>query len=94
MPVTKSYLYIIEEDADLSAIRGESEIIMRKEKDLHLDVSIDKDAHIDYIERQEILEQERLVAELTKSFEDTVRRMIDEEYEIRPRKCGHPSWED
>lgn len=94
MPVTKSYLYIIEEDADLSAIRGESEKIMRKEKDLHLDVSIDKDSHIDYIERQEILEQERLVAELTKSFEETVRRMIDEEYEIRPRKCGHPSWED
>ena len=92
MPVTKSYLYI-REDADLSAIRGESEIIMRKEN-LHLDVSIDKDAHIDYIERQEILEQERLVAELTKSFEDTVRRMIDEEYEIRPRKCGHPSWEE
>ena len=66
---------------------------MRKEN-LHLDLSIDKDSHIDYIERQEILEQERLVAELTKSFEDTVRRMIDEEYEIRPRKCGHPSWED
>ena len=65
---------------------------MRKE--LQLDVSIDKDAHIDYIERQEILEQERLVAELTKSFEDTVRRMIDEEYEIRSRKCGHPAWED
>ena len=93
MPVTKSYLYILE-DADLSAIRGEREIIMRKEKDLTLDVSIDKDAHIDYIERQEILEQESLVAELTKSFEDTVRRMIDEEYEIRPRKCGHPSWEE
>ena len=67
--------------------------IMRKEN-LPLDVSIDKDSHIDYIERQEILEQERLVAELTKSFEDTVRRMIDEEYEIRPRKCGHPSWEE
>lgn len=66
--------------------------VMRK--DLPLDVSIDKDAHIDYIERQKILEQERLVAELTKSFEDTVRRMIDEEYEIRPRKCGHPSWEE
>ena len=61
---------------------------------LPLDVSIDKDSHIDYIERQEILEQERLVAELTKSFEDTVRRMIDEEYEIRPRKCGHPAWEE
>ena len=66
---------------------------MRKEN-LPLDVSIDKDAHIDYIERQEILEQERLVAELTKSFEDTVRCMIDKEYEIRPRKCGHPSWEE
>ena len=66
---------------------------MRKEN-LHLDLSIDKDAHIDYIDRQEIIEQERLVAELTKSFEDTVRRMIDEEYEIRPRKCGHPSWEE
>lgn len=70
---------------------------MRKERDLPLDVSIDKDAHIDYIERQEIIEQERLVAELTKSFEDTVSkvlRMIDEDYEIKSRKCGHPSWEE
>ena len=67
---------------------------MGKEKNLPLDESIDKDAHIDYIDRQDILEQERFVAELTKSFEDTVRRMIDEEYDIRPRKCGHPSWED
>ena len=68
--------------------------VMGKEKNLPLDESIDKDAHIDYIDRQDILEQERFVAELTKSFEDTVRRMIDEEYDIRPRKCGHPSWED
>ena len=74
---------------------GEKErIIMRKERELPLDVSIDKDTHIDDIERQEILEQERLVTELTKSFEDTVRRMLNEEYEIRPRKCGHPAWEE
>ena len=93
MPVTKSYLYIIEKMLTYRLYGEKVRKVMRKEN-LPLDVSIDKDAHIDYIERQAILEQERLVAELTKSFEDTVRRMIDEEYEIRPRKCGHPSWEE
>ena len=94
MPVMNEELFIYNRKMLTYRLYGEkARKIMRKEN-LPLDVSVDKDAHIDYIERQEILEQERLVAELTKSFEDTVRRMIDEEYEIRPRKCGHPSWEE
>lgn len=68
------------------------DIIMRKAKDLPLDVSIDKDSHMTYIDILEILEQERLIEELTESYEETVRRMID--YNEIPRSCGHPAWED
>ena len=55
---------------------------------------LDENPTISQEEREEILEHEAIVKELTESFEQTMRKIIAEEAQERTGCIGHPAWEE